>query len=1629
MRGRVHPAPAPLLAALMPNGSPTPVSHEQVVAPATSGNGQGGEGAERSSAVSLDDNETEEERRDGRHNLPPISGRFLSVDASQHMHSAASHSRPEPRGASPPLNGAAKSAILPEVCVTNAVGNTSSHHDPPDDSLISKLRTSTPRRGTIFRSASSGESTPQESLAGSNASSVSTDGSWTAKRNWKKVDKSRALISTKRNRPRLEDSTTDRARWIVKVEQQQGKIDSQLQKTISMNGSTRPDTGARQNASSMHTDASANSVKLRKIDSVDMFGADGRAGLDATLHNIYVIEGRSPDGGKTVIDHRTDVDKLTDYLMLLACPSEAEKLGLQTGRLSSSPLKDSMHYHNSWLQVYEEGFGGQNGCEPEYWSQHFVAETPADPAQVGVKMDGENGGTNNTSVAPPLLVWRTPDNQVHHNLQLRVREFFDLGGYRAFPDVVTVEVKIREILTVDASKGIFRAIFIMTTRWFDPHFDSPSYADRKGTSVYARSIPHVTLDGVDEGNFPVGLPANASTLDQNEKHCGMVTLQKGSDPPGVLYKSHRLQCTFLNNTASLVMFPFDKQMLTMTIRMWGASEAGDVDHGRVLLPISVNVELMTGHPDWIVMSAMAESRMPRNGRQEMVVILPLRRKPMYFVFNVLVIIGLLTTMAFCSFLISNDTADFEARCQITLTLTLTIVAYKFLVGEKFPSCSYLTMMDVYIYSGILTAGSIFVLNSFTVCVDVGECENETASETIWFWVIVGFWAITNILIFSTAVRYTFKTYIEERHLHAFCVADPEDFHRKSDRVAQIIERAKHSERFFEEGEDTVVKRRRNALDRLAAMEAEQRDIAQEERTVLRALHSCRPSEQRSLDRKLARCRKNPDILRNYNNKATDGAAIESRWRQYKLFQPESRDAIGQMHVTDGISTLLARAGLAREIPVLGPVLDIAGLTPTRLNDLLGNGCGMALINSLLEDAGVMSQNQRVDILGALNPSAQVQRMLQAHNQEETTKTKSSRGDVTFLVLQGSGSYLWEDDLGLKGMQPLPLADVLNRIDIKLNELQKCSVMGYAQLRSTANCLFARMLLRTPLLSQTTYVYARREVTEAKRRTQTWAGYLALVEKGNGGTVWDASMGDAVAVEVGTERSVRGIARRIRIAQPHESSIAGSSEHAALEYTELPLPKDGACAIQVGKRLTASILYAHPYLLSDRTQAHASIPVVAQLRQTLESLGIPLPHDRTPVQRVGCKPVARTEMSDPSAVDRATRASTSPTTCDVDGIGSPLNGDDRSGSVGTAAGTASRTLRSDGNCNGTDGMVSTAQDDFDVNATQTDRMWQLCDTMLSHCIEDLLDSHPTVSHILLLATAELRDRLGLLQLHCGTITSEHLSAVAEFVQALIALRHPDRTPTVKVQFKVLSVEEEARCNHTAACDGLQHIDPSGDSVLADLLHALHDEGGDGGGAVNTIAWSDQLAGDGSCHGVFGQVQNPTGTSFARNSALEPPPPPHLYHVYRDLRESDVNSSDCEGLRLGRSLLWSWCLIPLQEVLAVPIGLKQVITRLHHEAAKQRHHKSCVDSGASNPIVSTSTAAPSSPSDTRPRIHPRVKARGFDEARGVAAVDAMRRAPESTITFTDVGRGVATVQRRIAAVLKELRFDLEPIGLDD
>lgn len=118
-----------------------------------------------------------------------------------------------------------------------------------------------------------------------------------------------------------------------------------------------------------------------------------------------------------------------------------------------------------------------------------------------------------------------------------------MGGYRAFPDVVTVEVQVRELLEVDCARGIFRVGFILAMRWYDAHFDSAKYdsrttrlsdaaitattqltiptqwnlllfryKDRQNERVYSRSIPYITFDHVDLGDSPIGIPEDGKFI-------------------------------------------------------------------------------------------------------------------------------------------------------------------------------------------------------------------------------------------------------------------------------------------------------------------------------------------------------------------------------------------------------------------------------------------------------------------------------------------------------------------------------------------------------------------------------------------------------------------------------------------------------------------------------------------------------------------------------------------------------------------------------------------------------------------------------------------------------------------------------------------------------------------------------------------------------------------------------------------------------------------------------------------------------------------------------------------------------------------------------------------------------------
>jgi succinate dehydrogenase/fumarate reductase cytochrome b subunit len=83
------------------------------------------------------------------------------------------------------------------------------------------------------------------------------------------------------------------------------------------------------------------------------------------------------------------------------------------------------------------------------------------------------------------------------------------------------------------------------------------------------------------------------------------------------------------------------------------------------------------------------------------------RKIGYWVYNVVIPLYLITAVSCASFAVPpEDVAD---RCSITMTMMLTTVAYKYLISDRLPTISYLTLIDLYVLVNMLLQVLFIVL--------------------------------------------------------------------------------------------------------------------------------------------------------------------------------------------------------------------------------------------------------------------------------------------------------------------------------------------------------------------------------------------------------------------------------------------------------------------------------------------------------------------------------------------------------------------------------------------------------------------------------------------------------------------------------------------------------------------------------------------------------------------------------------------------------------------------------------------------------------------------------------------------------------------------------------------------------
>lgn len=175
----------------------------------------------------------------------------------------------------------------------------------------------------------------------------------------------------------------------------------------------------------------------------------------------------------------------------------------------------------------------------------------------------------------------------------------------------------------------------------------------------------------------------------------------------------RLRAIFLE-TLELNDFPLDVQDLTITL----SSERPDTEVE--LVPDStdlcgINLQTLVDQQEWrlhehieITRQSIVQEFTTSSQKHPCIsVTCRAARRPGYFYWNVFLIMFFITGLSFATFSVSAERP--ENRLQLSFTLFLTSVAFKFVINQSLPKISYLTFMDKYVLMslGILCKVSVW----------------------------------------------------------------------------------------------------------------------------------------------------------------------------------------------------------------------------------------------------------------------------------------------------------------------------------------------------------------------------------------------------------------------------------------------------------------------------------------------------------------------------------------------------------------------------------------------------------------------------------------------------------------------------------------------------------------------------------------------------------------------------------------------------------------------------------------------------------------------------------------------------------------------------------------------------------
>jgi hypothetical protein len=197
-------------------------------------------------------------------------------------------------------------------------------------------------------------------------------------------------------------------------------------------------------------------------------------------------------------------------------------------------------------------------------------------------------------------------------------------------------------------------------------------------------------------------------------------------------------------------FPFDVQACAITLRInskadiklkrYMAKNAAYSSNGAVQPYLLPNMKCLVSEAEWHTYEPVCRigsdsANKPRMQYQAHAII---RRRSEFFVKNVMLVNFIICSLAFAAFAVpvsatpeGGSTDDvLDQRGAIVLTLTLTTVAFKFVVSDSLPRISYSTALDFYMNSSFYLLALLFAWSAMIVAVPWEEEDSSAPSVVV-----------------------------------------------------------------------------------------------------------------------------------------------------------------------------------------------------------------------------------------------------------------------------------------------------------------------------------------------------------------------------------------------------------------------------------------------------------------------------------------------------------------------------------------------------------------------------------------------------------------------------------------------------------------------------------------------------------------------------------------------------------------------------------------------------------------------------------------------------------------------------------------------------------------------------------